>query len=205
MATLFEPSAGGGSSVVGMESSGRQEVPAAYEEKAVDVAIAEFNALRAEIVSYISTQATLVGLALTAGGLIVGFTVKENADQRLLLAIPLLTLLVVLLHTAASYRSAMIGHYIYNVLWKDLERHVGKLSSWEARVAKRRKRSVWKMLPEIFFLDFPAMSIFIVGSAYSMVRIGPGEFLWYVDCVALALAIVVPVGFSLQIRDESGL
>lgn len=175
-----------------------------YEEKAIDVAIAEFNALRTEIVSYISTQAALVGLALTAGGLIVGFTVKEHVDQRLLLAIPLLTLLVVSLHTAASFRSALIGRYIDNVLWANLKKHVGEIPSWEAEVAKRRQRTIWKMLPEIFFLDFPAMTIFIVGSFYSMVRVGPGEFLWWVDCVALALAIVVPAAFSLRIRDEAG-
>jgi hypothetical protein len=52
------------------------------------VAIAEYNALRAEIVSYITAQAALVGLALTAVGVIVGFAVKEGADERILLAIP---------------------------------------------------------------------------------------------------------------------
>ena len=108
----------------------------ADREKAVDVAIAEFGALRAEIVSHVTAQAALVGLALTAAGVIVGFTVKEGADQRLLLAIPPLTLLVVLLHTAETFRAALIGRYIAVELWGDLEGRVGKLSSWEAKVAQ---------------------------------------------------------------------
>ncbi len=42
---------------------------------------------------------------------------KEGADQRLLLAIPPLTLLVVLLHTAETFRAALIGRYIATELW----------------------------------------------------------------------------------------
>jgi hypothetical protein len=174
-----------------------------YRERAVDVAIAEFNALRAEIVSHVTAQAALVGLALTAAGVILGFTVKEGADQRLLLAIPPLTLLVVLLHTAETFRAALIGRYIATELWEDLEGRVGKLRSWEARVAERRQLPLHLLLPEIFLLDFPAMAIFILASGYALVQVGSGEALWWIDCGALALAIVTPLGFALQIRRES--
>ncbi len=53
------------------EASEKAEGPV-YRERAVDVAIAEFNALRAEIVSHVTAQAALVGLALTAAGVILG-------------------------------------------------------------------------------------------------------------------------------------
>jgi hypothetical protein len=174
-----------------------------YPDRAVDVAIAEFNALRAEIVSHVTAQAALVGLALTAAGVIVGFTVKEGADQRLLLAIPPLTLLVVLLHTAETFRAALIGRYIAEELWEDLEGRVGKLSSWEAKVAERREQPPRQRLPEIFLLDFPAMSLFILASGYALVQVGSGEALWWIDCGAVALAILTPLGFALHIRRES--
>jgi hypothetical protein len=167
------------------------------------VAIAEFNALRAEIVSHVTAQAALVGLALTAAGVIVGFTVKEGADQRLLLAIPPLTLLVVLLHTAETFRAALIGRYIAVELWGDIEGRVGRLSSWEARVARRREQPLHQLLPEIFLLDFPAMSLFILASVYALVQVGSGEALWWIDCAAVALAILTALGFALHIRRES--
>jgi hypothetical protein len=175
----------------------------AYQDRAVDVAIAEFNALRAEIVSHVTAQAALVGLALTAAGVIVGFTVKEGADQRLLLALPPLALLVVLLHTAETFRSALIGRYIATELWEDLEERVGNLRSWEARVAERRQRHVLLLLPEMFLFDFPAMAIFILAGVYALVQVGSGGTLWWIDCVALALAVVAPLGFALQIRNEA--
>jgi hypothetical protein len=44
--------------------------------KSVDVALAEFNALRAEVAGRISAQSTFLGAGLTALGLIAGFVVK---------------------------------------------------------------------------------------------------------------------------------
>lgn len=112
---------------------------------------------------------------------------KEGGDQRLLLAIPPLTLLVVMLHTTENYRAALIGRYIATKLWPSLEGRVGKLSSWEARVIDRRKQPLHLLLPEIFLLDAPAMAIFILAGGYALVRVGSGEALWWIGCGALVL------------------
>ena len=58
------------------------------EEKRVDVALAEFNALRAEIVASANAGNALIGVGLTALAVIVGFVVKDEGDERLLLAVP---------------------------------------------------------------------------------------------------------------------
>jgi hypothetical protein len=184
------------------EAPERLESPA-HPERAIDVAIAEFNALRDEIVSHVAAQAALIGLALTAAGVIVGFTVKDGANQKLLLAIPPLTLLAVLLHTAETFRSALISKYIATELWEDLEGRVGKLRSWEAGVANRRQQPLHRMLPEIFVLDFPAMTILILAGGYALVQVGSGGALWWIDCGALALTVLIPIGVSLQMRRES--
>jgi hypothetical protein len=60
-------------------------------DRAVDVGLAEFETLRAEIVNHLSAQAAVVGLGLTGLGVIIGFSVKEGGSERLLLAIPPLT------------------------------------------------------------------------------------------------------------------
>jgi hypothetical protein len=109
----------------------------------------------------------------------------------------------VLLHTAASHRSASIGNYIAKELWEHLEGQVGKLGSWEAKVAERRRRSVWQLIPEAFLLDFPAMTVFVLASVYALVQAGYGGFLWWVDCIALATAMAAALGFSLLVREEA--
>jgi hypothetical protein len=58
------------------------------DRRALDVAIAEFNALRSEILSTATAQAALVGIGITALGIIVGFVVQKGGDRRLLLAVP---------------------------------------------------------------------------------------------------------------------
>ncbi len=72
-------------------------------DKAIDVALAEFQALRNEIISHITTQAAVVGLGLTALGVIFGVVVN-NGEERLLLAVPPIALLVVMLHMAETFR-----------------------------------------------------------------------------------------------------
>lgn len=74
------------------------------KDRVVDVALAEFNALRAEIVGHTTAQYAFVGVALTALGVILGLVIREGGDGRLPLAVPPLTALVSLLHAAISYR-----------------------------------------------------------------------------------------------------
>lgn len=73
--------------------------------------LAEFSAMRAEKVSYLTGQAAIVALGITALGVVAGFAVKDGHD-RLLLVVPPLVMLVVLGYAAGSYRSNAIGNYI---------------------------------------------------------------------------------------------
>lgn len=175
----------------------------ASPNRAVDVALAEFNALRAEIVSNITAQAALVGLGLTALGVIAGFVAKEGGDERLLLTIPPLSMLVVLLHTAWTYRSALIGDYIGKTLWPYLETQVGRpLPSWQAKVAERRRmtpRSVAKGI----FIDFPAMALFIVASVFALARLGERDLLWWMGCLMTLVAFAAPISIALLIQKNA--
>jgi hypothetical protein len=112
----------------------RQSAGTADATKAVDVMVAEFNALRAEIVARTNSQAALVGVGLTALGVIVGFVVKDKANERLLLALPPLAALVNLLWSIENRRVTLIGAYIREALWPRLQRYTGIDASWEKDV-----------------------------------------------------------------------
>lgn len=172
-------------------------------DRSVDVALAEFNTLRAEIVSHLNAQAAVVGLGLTALGVIVGFTVKDGGSERLLLAIPPLTLLVVLLYTAGSWRMALIGNYIWTELWPYLTKRVGdeSLPSWEGKVAKRQQPL--KAIPIAVIIDFPAGAIFIGAGIVALLSIGDREILWLGGWLAVGFAIAVPVVVGLLVRKKS--
>ena len=123
--------------------------------KAADVLIAEFVALRAEIMGRISAQAALVGIGLTGLSVVVGLVVREGGDQRLLLALPPLAALVNMLWSIENRRVTLAGAYIRTVLLPSLRTvtSVVGLPCWEDEVAERRRgvrgvMSVFSMLAE---------------------------------------------------------
>ena len=52
------------------------------------MAVAEFTALRNEIVARTTIQGTLITLVVTAVGVVAGFVIKDNGNVRLLLILP---------------------------------------------------------------------------------------------------------------------
>lgn len=171
---------------------------APHPDRTVDVALAEFNALRSELVSHLTAQGAVVGVGLTALAVVTGFVVKEGGEERLLLLVPPITLLVVLLHSAGTYRSVKIGTYIRDWLWPYLESQVGTLPSWEEKVAQGRRS--WTTVPRVAFVDFPAMALFIVASIVALAVVADGELAWWAGCGMTLAAILVPIGIGLTIR-----
>lgn len=172
-------------------------------DKAVDVLLAEFNALRAEMHSYISAQAALVGLGLTALGVITSLAVGNNGDDDLLLAIPPLVALIVLAHTAETYRIATLGDYIREKLWPDLERRVGNIPSWEIHAVEQRPKRAVTVFLKAIGVDFPAMTLFLLSSVIVLATApGKWETLWCIGLVATVVAIAVPVIVGRQIQTR---
>jgi hypothetical protein len=87
---------------VASDASGRMAVvngpngvsPDSLFNKRVDVAVAEYNAIRAGMNQLTAGHAALTGLALTGLGVIFGFALDEKGDIRLLLAVPPIALFV---------------------------------------------------------------------------------------------------------------
>lgn len=165
------------------------EVEVSEPERAVDVMLAEFNAMRAEKVSYLTGQAAIVTLGITALGVVTGFAVKDGHD-RLLLADPPLVMLVVLGYAAGSYRSNAIGNYLRDELWKRLETKVGDLPSWQRWIARERLKPT--AILKVLFLDLPPAALFVAASVYTLCVTPDREFLWYAGLVMTAVSVAVP-------------
>jgi hypothetical protein len=136
----------------------------------VDVALAEFNALRAELVNHMVAQATVMGVGLTALGVIFGFAIRDGGDRQLLLVVPLVTALVSLLHAGRNYQITLIGSYIRWRLWPYLQGRVGKeLPSWEMYIAEYRSK--WRNFVLAHMIDTPAIVLFVAASVFSLLLV----------------------------------
>jgi hypothetical protein len=163
---------------------------ASEPEKAVEVMLAEFNAMRAEKVSYLTGQAAIVALGITALGVVASFAVKDGHD-RLLLVVPPLVMLVVLGYAAGSYRSNEIGNYIRDELWAELEKKVGALPSWQHWIARERLKPI--AIFRVLFLDLPPAALFIAASVYALWTTPDREFLWCAGLAMTAISVTVPI------------
>jgi len=176
-------------------------VEASSPDRAIDVALAEFQALRSEIISHITTQAAVVGLGLTALGVIFGVVVN-NGEERLLLAIPPVALLVVMIHMAETFRCAKIGTYVRDKLWPFLQARVGDetLPSWEVETARIGKPL--GAFAKALVIDFPAMAIFIVASGAAVWLAPRFDLLWWLGLGMTLASVAVPAILGFRIHAE---
>ena len=176
------------------------------DDRVVDVVLAEYNALRAEILLHVNIQAAVVGVGLTAIGVLVGFTVKEGVDRELLLIVPPVCLFVALIYSAETYRSAVLEIHIYRALLPALEDQVGPLPvSWE------RPAAAWRADPgrywQVAAIDAPALAVFVMIAVLAQVTSafasGNDWLVWSICLFAAILTGLAPLLIGLQIKVES--
>src|SRR5260221_2433456 len=85
---------------------------AANKSAILQVALAEFSALRSEIKDRSSAAWALVNLDVTATAALLGFVFSKNADPKILLALPLLAPALGLLFIDHAYNINNLGSYI---------------------------------------------------------------------------------------------
>ncbi len=169
----------------------------------VDVLLAEYNALRSEIVAHLTVQAAVVGLGLTALGVIVGLAANSAGDHKALLLVSPLSLFVVLIYAAETYRSAMIEIFIYRHIWPRLEESLGELPSWERQAASERKPKLG-VIGTSLLIDVPAMAIFVLAGAGAQVAAWDlADPLWWGGAVLLILSVAAMVRVARLIEKAS--
>jgi hypothetical protein len=162
-------------------------------DKRAEVALAEFNALRAEILSEASAGAATVGVGLTALAVIVGFVVKDGGDERLLLTIPVLALVVNLLQAAVHHRIIRIGTYIEVDLWPYLQKFGpdDRPPSWEESEARSGSGVIRKAMD--LLSDVPAIALFSAAGVAAVIHAGHLDHTFQtVGWVCAGLSIVLP-------------
>jgi hypothetical protein len=150
------------------------DVSAATERRtlAVNVALAEFAELRAEIARRSRSQEQFVGLALTGSAAIGSVVVTHPQTRALLLAILLVGPLLGFLYIDHARTIDRLGDYIRTNLATNVrheiadapqvadpatERDVGWLLGWETRVSGERK----KITIRGFLLSFTLLPFFL--------------------------------------------
>jgi hypothetical protein len=136
-------------SLTGQQSDSVNAAP--HSARYVDVGLAEYNALRAELKDSQTRQANLLSLGLTGISALVGIALARDgspSSSTLLLIVPPLAFIVSLLHLHESLEIRRIGAYIGGVLWPALQEATGFEPSWEKKhaedVGKRGSlRGVW--------------------------------------------------------------
>lgn len=158
-------------------------------DKRIDVVIAEYNAMRAEITNRTTIQVTLLGTGITAIGIVVGFSVGEHPDRRLLLLVPVIAAIALFLFVNESYRIHVIGDYIRDCQFEYLRENLDpRLPSWEHHVANREFRW-WQRV-----LDAPVDLLLVLAGVVACVF---ADFpVWR---MLLAAPVVVAAGVHLAV------
>lgn len=166
----------------------------AGDDPGLKAAFAEFDALRQEIVGIRTAQGAIVGLGLTAVGLLLTFGLTEDGDSRLLLAVPPLALIISVLHLAEHWRLHRIGDYIRLKLWPYIAAVTGYPHSWED------EHSRWVTgFPSIAaaLLFDGAPPLLFAASGWTALRLSgaEGESLWWGTAAALT-TFLLPVAYA---------
>ncbi len=176
-------------------SASRGSGGAQDSDPGVQLALAEYDALRAEILNARSTQGTLVGAGVAAVGLVFAFSAQVS-QRDYLLAVPPLAFVVSMLHLAESRRIHRLGDYIRLTVWPYLTRGgCTYKASWEeqhARPAPNKLLAIigFEAVVPLLFVGISLVAMWYSGEPWSSARA-------LLDLVAVACILVVPAVFGL--------
>jgi hypothetical protein len=146
----------------------------------IQVALAEFNALRSELDTHVGTQEKLIALVVTAIGIVAGLVIREGGDPRLLLILPFLVSAAGIHYAEQTRGIALIGSYIRDALWPYVRIQLAEAStrsqplpSWEDVVSdfrmEDRHRSGRVYRSYLLSSAVPGAMIFMLGSVVPLV------------------------------------
>ena len=123
-----------------------------------NAALAEFNALRAEILARQGHQHTMMALNLTIAGAVFSFALTQPSRLLALLIVPFTAFMIGGTYFAQTYNIEDIGLYIYNNLWGRVTGGLG----WEEYIRQNRLKTKKKIYFGIdpLFIAFPGIGVF---------------------------------------------
>jgi len=172
------------------------------ESRSQDAALAEFNALRAEIVARQNSQQGLLSIQLTATGALFSLALSGAGRAAVLLVLPLVSYMLAGRHVSHSYACLSIATYIRTRLSGRVTGGLG----WEEwlRTHRSSPRSYRAVNP--LFITFPGISSLALLSSVpylaSLSRSVTAVMLWTAWAAGLLLA-VASARLVWRIRDDS--
>lgn len=164
----------------------------------MEAALAEFNALRQEVVGIRQAQGAIVGLGITALGLLLTFGLQTDGDERLLLAVPWAALLVCLLHTAESWQLHRLGDYIRLRTWPFIQAASSYPHSWEAEHSVPVKG--WGSIVRAGLFDGATCILFASTGLAALILSSPsGWETWVPGGAAILATLCLPLVFAISL------
>ncbi|GIF64096.1 hypothetical protein Ais01nite_21310 [Asanoa ishikariensis] len=135
-----------------------------------ETALAEFTALRAEIMARQNSQQALLSIQLTVAGALFSLALSSPGRATVLLILPLTTVMLAGRHVAHSYACLSIATYIRT----ELSPRVAGGLGWEEWLRAHREIPRRHRLLSPLFISFPAISaLAIVGAFPYLVGLPP--------------------------------
>ncbi|MEU7826242.1 hypothetical protein [Catellatospora sp. NPDC049133] len=157
--------------------------------KAADSVLAEYSALRAELLHKLGAQSTIINLNLTAIAGIAGIVIAQKADIRLLLLLPMISGALGLLAYDAARDVTTIARYIRDQLAPLVAQYVGdrRLFQYEAHLLQDRG-VLRRLLPSVVTgLVFPGISLGCLYVAWPYLQTPLDWTAWGLGTVLLTL------------------
>ncbi|GAB4061030.1 hypothetical protein [Catellatospora paridis] len=161
--------------------------------KAADAVLAEYAALRAELLQKLGAQSTIMNLNMTAIAGIGGIVITQRADIRLLLMLPVISGALGLIAYGEARDVTVIARYIRDRQASLLAQYVGdqRLFQFEAYFQDNKGRLRPILLSVVVGLVFPGISLASLYLVWPYLRSPLDWSAWGLGAVLLALNAVV--------------
>lgn len=162
------------------------------DKQLITVLLAQFNACRAEIQSRSSNQAALVGLNITAIGIIAGYYFAYRANPLVLLVIPLLSPMLGIMWADHAINIGNLGRFVQNrlmpLLSATLKHELPDYEIWIRTFEQKKGRRLLLLIAPmlLMFAILPAAALAL---AYAVVLVRDTLF-WVLFVTGTSLVLV---------------
>jgi hypothetical protein len=174
-----------------------------------EVALAEFVALREEILARLSAQNTLVGVCLTAVGVIFGLALSQKGvSLTVVLVVPPVVSGLAFFYLYNARAHVLMSIYLRTRLWPMLRTSEDEdpLVSWEGFMrgyrTGERFESAWTRLRWMSLEPVAGATVFLFPSVFALIACGPGRAL---DTSALLLTVWIVEALMVALVGVTGL
>jgi hypothetical protein len=177
----------------------------AAEKTVVDIALAEFTALRSEILAVEQFENTAFAAALTILSAIGGFALTKNGGRlEILLVLPIVLSGLSLLQTQCTVLTEQMGKYIRDHLWERVPSDSSaKYPSWEHFLGRERGvfAYAWGVVARTLIFVVPSIVALVINDGHWHGKLAA---LWWGDVAVLFLTGLLNLAVLTRLHRRHG-